>query len=187
MIFELNNAVLDVSRHPLSLMATEGQLTCLTGSEPALLTRWLMAMMGFESVAGGFICIDGEPLSADTAPAFRQLMAYAPARLERVGELEPQEPPSPETVFHLRRNRNQPITDAVLAAEIRRIGDHDNNPQVQLLAVAALLGTPIVVADQPTPVAATYLRSLADSGRLLLVATHDEAILNEADQIISVC
>jgi ABC-type siderophore export system fused ATPase/permease subunit len=187
MIYELNNAVLDASQQPLSLMATEGQLTCLTGGEPALLTRWLMAMMGFEPIADGFICIDGEPLSADNATAFRQLMAYAPARLEAVGELQPQEAPDPETIFHLRRNRNQPITDAVLAAELRRIGNQDSDSRVQLLAVAALLGTPIIVADQPPATTAAYLRLLADSGRLLLVATNDEAILAEAHQTISIC
>lgn len=182
MQLELNNATLYDGQTALSMTAATGRLTCFTGGTPLGRRRWLHALMGFEPLTGGYVCLDGEPLTPQSAPQFRRLMAYAPVCLEPVGELYPVEPPTVEQVFHLRRNREQPISNAILAEEVRRVGG-SGDPRFQLIAVASLLGTPIVLVDDPPVASVSYLRALADGGRLVVVAS-DEAAVHDACHLI---
>ena len=211
MELELNNAKLsdlhrevfatdrDASQTALTMIAVSGRLTCFTGGTSVGRTRWLHALMGFEPLAEGFVCLDGEPLTPQSAPLFRRLMAYAPARLEPVGLLHPVEPPTVEQVFHLLRNREQPISNAILAEEVRRLqsgasisilpegevteGRGGSDPRFQLIAVASLLGTPIVLVDDPPVTAVPYLSGLASSGRMVIL-TSDEAAVHDASHLI---
>ena len=61
----------------LSLMATAGEMTCLTGGSAERRTRWLLAMLGFQSVTHGYISIDGEPLTPASSAVFPSLIASA--------------------------------------------------------------------------------------------------------------
>ena len=73
-MLELNDVLLKGEKSTLSLMAAEGQLTCIVGP-----VRWLHAMMGFEPVLAGYISIDGEPLTPQLAATMRRSMAFVPA------------------------------------------------------------------------------------------------------------
>lgn len=192
MELELNNAKLSDGQKALTMIAVTGRMTCFTGGTLVGRTRLLHALMGFETLSEGVICLDGEPLTPQSAPLFRRLMAYAPARLEPVGELHPVEPPTVEQVFHLQRNREQPISNAILAEEVRRVHscvtiqegqDVGNDSRFQLIAVASLLGTPIVLIDDPPVTAVPYLSGLAASDRMVIVAS-DEAAVHEASHLI---
>ena len=68
-MLELNEVLIEGESRTLSMMAHEGQITCLTGDTPERLTRWLCCMMGFERVQSGFVSIDGEPMPTPTSPA----------------------------------------------------------------------------------------------------------------------
>lgn len=174
-VMELNEVVLEGEAQTLSLMAREGQLTCLSGTDDARLTRLLEAMMGFEVPRSGYICIDGEPLTERTADLLRSMMAYAPRRLTDAGEIRRYEAPSVQDVFDLRANRDLPISNGLLAEETRRAGGS------RLLAVAVLRQKPLLLADQPPTDAFGYLRGLARSGCTVIVASCDDVYAEGAD------
>ena len=175
-MLELNDVLLKGETHTLSLMARERKITCVVGG-----SRWLYAMLGFEPVVAGFISIDGEPLTPKTAPALRRLMAFAPRRLDDVGELVRYEAPTADDVFALRANRQ--YHDEALEEETAQTGSA-NTQQARLLAVAVLLQRPILIVEEPEPAMLPYLRKQAVAGRIVIVSSTDSAIINAADNVV---
>ncbi|MBR1415987.1 MAG: hypothetical protein IJ570_09030 [Prevotella sp.] len=189
-MLELNDVLIRGEKNTLSLMAREGQLTCLTTvfaaaeSSVLSLTRWLHAMLGLEPVITGYISIDGEPVTAASAPLLRRQMAFAPAGLHSVGEVVVYEPPTVQDVFALKANRQLPITNGILSEEMKRTGT--TGIKAQLLAVAVLLNRPILLVDRPAVASLGYLRQLAEKGRTIIVSSADDAIVSAADQVVMV-
>ena len=66
----------------LSLMALDGQITCITGKPGTGKTATLQAMLGFLLLDEGLVSIDGELLTPQSASTFRKLMAYVPQKEE---------------------------------------------------------------------------------------------------------
>lgn len=184
MTFELNQVLIEGEKETFSLIAHDGQLTCITGGNARRRKSWLLAMMGFLPVRQGYISIDGEPLTEQAAPVFRQLIAYAPERLEATGLQGKYEAPSVQEVFHLRSNRNQSISNGILGQEMRRIAADTSHPSVRLLAVAGLLGKPILLADSPLACAAGYLRQTAAAGKVVVVTSTEPQILEASNSIV---
>ena len=183
-MLELNEVLLSGEEHTLSLMAKARQLTCLVGATRQRRSRWLMAMLGLEPVQMGFISVDGEPLTPTTVGLLRPLMGYVPDRLQTEGEVVSYEPPTVQDVFRLRANRHLPISNGILAEEMRRTGaDAD---EARRLAVAVLLGRPILLVDHPSAAVLPYLKDQARSGRTVIVATDESAIINAADLVVEI-
>lgn len=164
----------------LSMMAREGQLTCIVGG-----SRWLQAIMGFEDVLAGFISIDGEPLLPETAVALRRLMAFVPDRLQSVGTINTYEAPTAHDVFALMANRKQNKAsdiDTALKSEMERTGT--NGQKARLLATSGLLKRNILLVDNPDAASLAYLKSQASAGRIVIVASTDSNVVNAADNIV---
>lgn len=181
-MLELNDILLEGDARTLSLMATTGQVTCLTGSTSQHRHRLLMAMMGIEPVVSGFVSIDGEPMTARTARELRHLMAYAPERLVTEGEVRKYAPPTVQELFMLRANRSLPISNGILTQEMRNTGCEGDTGQ--WLAVAVLLNKPILLVDMPPAASAAYLRRQADGGRTVIVSTDKRDLLDIADKVV---
>jgi len=182
-MLELNEVVLKGERQTLSLMAYKGRLTCLTGGTAERRRRWLYAMMGFEPAQVGVVCVDGEPLTDATAAEIRALMGFVPHELKDEGEVRHYEAPSVQDVFRLRANRHLPISNGILAEEMRRTGVTDD--QARWLAVAVLLDRQILLVDSPVAGTADYLLRQARSGRTVIAATDDESLLRHADEVVT--
>ena len=183
-MLELNEVLLSGEERTLSLMARAGQMTCLVGATRQRRSRWLMAMLGLEPVRMGFISVDGEPLTPATVGLLRPLMGYVPDRLQAEGEVVSYEPPTVQDVFRLRANRHLPISNGILAEEMRRTGaDAD---EARRLAVAVLLGRPILLVDHPSAAVLPYLKDQARSGRTVIVATDEAAVINAADLVVEI-
>lgn len=176
-MLELNDVLLKGESHTLSLMARERQITCLVGG-----LRWLYAMMGFEPVAAGFISIDGEPLTPKTASALRRQMAFAPCRLDNVGEFVCYEAPTADDVFALRANRL--LSNETLEEEAAQTGGQGQ--QAILLAVAILRQKPILLVEEPDAAMLPYLRKQAMSGRIVIVSSTNDAVINAADNVVEI-
>ena len=185
MMLELNNVLLEGEPQVLSLMAEDGQVTCLTGGTEARRTRWLHAILGFEPVKSGYICIDGEPLEDNSVESFRQLMAFAPSRLVATGEVRTYEAPSVQDVFNLQANREQPISNGILSEEIRKIqAETPADGRAKLLAVAVLLNKHILLADNPLPASAAYLQNYARQGHVVVITSNASELINISDVLI---
>lgn len=183
---ELNEVLMEGEQQTLSLMAKAGEMTCLTGGSVERRTRWLLAMQGFENVTHGYISIDGEPLTPDSSAVFRRLIAYAPSRLCKLGEVVSYEPPSVQDVFSLKANRELPISNGILGEEMRRVGADSSDPRVQLLAVAVLLDKPILLVDNPPAQAGGYLKNLAATGKLVLLTSVEQELLALSDNVVEI-
>jgi ABC-type branched-subunit amino acid transport system ATPase component len=186
MMLELNEVLVEGEPQTLSLMAKAGEMTCLTGGSAERRTRWLLAMLGFQSVTHGYISIDGEPLTPASSAVFRSLIAYAPSRLCKLGEVVSYEPPSVQDVFSLKTNRELPISNGILGEEMRRVGADISDPRVQLLAVAVLLNKPILLVDNPPVLAGGYLKNLSATGKLVLITSVERELLALSDNILEI-
>ncbi len=149
-MLELKDVMLFISEEHvlshLSVVAQEGEVTCLTGAAAPVVLR---AMMGFVLPREGCISIDGEPLTPESAETLRQLMAYVPPRLEPIGTLPVYEPPVSGNLLVLAEQRDSPIL---------------------------LVNSPLATAE--------WLRRMADTGKVVIVASQDARIIESADQVL---
>jgi len=182
MVLELNETLIEGAERTVSMLAEEGQMVCLTGGSAQSRTGLLLAMMGLRAVKSGYVCIDGEPLSAEMADEFRALMAYAPDRLVAEGEVKRYDPPTVQEVFELKANRELPISNGLLAEEMKRTGTVGD--KARLLAVAVLRQKPILLVDNPAAACADYLQRLAQQGGKLVIATSTEQAIVAASDIV---
>ena len=182
MVLELNETLIEGAERTVSMLAEEGQMTCLTGGSAQSRTGLLLAMMGLRAVKSGYVCLDGEPLTEKSVEEFRELMAYAPDQLVPEGEVRMYEPPTVQEVFGLKANRDLPISNGILAEEMKRTGAPAE--KARLLAVAALRHKPILLVDNPAPESAAYLRQLAGQGVLVVVTSMEAAIVQMSNQIV---
>ena len=174
-MLELNDVLIRGEQSTLSLMAHEGQVTCLAGG-----SHWLQAMLGFEPVLAGFISVDGEPLTFKTIRKLRRMMAFVPDRLDDVGEVIVYDAPAVADVFALKANRQ---TDASsLQQEMAQTGA--TGQKASLLAVAALLNRAILLVDNPLPSSLPYLHRLAEKGCTVIVASSDRTVMSMADHLV---
>ncbi len=81
MMLELHNVKIGELIPACSLTVDDGQLVCLAGQQGSGKTTLLRAILGFIPIDDGFISIDGELLTPQSAPYFRKQMAYVPQRL----------------------------------------------------------------------------------------------------------
>ena len=182
-MLELNDVLLKGEPQTVSMMAFDGQLTCISGGTGSQRTDWLYGILGFVPVRGGYISIDGEPLTPANAGAFRQLMAYVPKRLHTEGQIRRFEPPTVQDILDLKENRHLTITTGQLNREMKMIGCVDNE-QTQWLALAVLRDRPILLVDSPLPQYLDYLRMQAQQGRVVIVTSDDETYRRESDVVI---
>jgi ABC-type cobalamin/Fe3+-siderophores transport system ATPase subunit len=82
MMLELHNVTIGQQMRGLSATVSEGKVLSIMGSRGSGKTTLLRALLGFLSVGGGHISIDGELLTPLSAPWFRKQMAYVPQHLE---------------------------------------------------------------------------------------------------------
>ena len=171
-MLELKDATLTLGGRPLfkslSLMAQDGQLTCITGPAGAGKTALVLVMLGFLTLDEGLVSIDGELLTPLSAPTFRRLMAYVPQK-RLVDIRQPEVDTSGlEAVWSPHNNRRYQLTP---------IDEH--------LDVAPMASKPIIIADDPDPSQFPMLKSLAVAGHTVVVTSQNIEFLNLSDKLIT--
>lgn len=183
---------------PVSLEVGAGEIVALTGPSGAGKTTLLNAVMGFLAPTGGVVTKRGEPIGR--LPHWRDQLAY-------VG----QEPGLVSgTVSDNVRLGFPHATDAAVADALRRAGAPDLPPaqpvgddaegvsagERRRIAVARALlrvtlgRAKLLVLDEPTAgldadTEAGLLHSLRQLGVAALVVTHRQAVLAEADRVVT--
>jgi ABC-type sugar transport system ATPase subunit len=184
-MLEMNEVLLKGGKHACSMMAEEGQVTCLTTPGADLSStplRWLYAVLGFEPVTSGFISLDGEPLTVRSAAAMRRFMSFVPFVLDDVGEITIYHAPTAHDVYALKANRRKRVRS--LQDEMKLTGAAGQ--QARLMATAVLLERPVLLVDRPQPSAMPYLHRLAEAGRTVIVASNDTTVKSSADNIVEI-
>ena len=174
----------------LSLIAKDGELTCVTGPEGSGKTTLLRTLMGFLPVNEGFVSVDGELLTIHSAHAFRKMMVYLPQQMQllahQLREPEPLEPEAEEYV----------VWNGVLPLVIKQVTPEPlNAEEIMMLAEKTLSeanGKYIVIADEPTSLLSPeltmrmiqLLRQQAEMGKTVLVASRKPQVVDYADKVI---
>lgn len=195
-MLEVKDATISMAGKPLvkglSLIARDGQVTCITGSEGAGKTTFLRTLMGFLPVESGFVSVDGELLTMASAPAFRNLMTYLPQKIQMLAhQLKAPEMPVCEADDYAVWNQAQ-LTSAVKEQQPEPLAPE----AIYQLAEKTILEAsdkPIVIADEPaahlTPELTVQMLDLlaqqARAGKTVLIATRKPQLLAQADLVLN--
>lgn len=176
----------------VSFILRRGALTGLVGPSGSGKTTLINLIAGWERPDAG--AVHRDPAIGDDWHG----LAVVPQNIGLLSELTIEENIS----LPIRLGNASPVDPHTLMAEIGvgglegRMPDETSLGEQQRAAVArALVADPVVlVADEPTShqdegnalVVAGMLRRAAASGTAVLIATHDERILAEADEVIRI-
>ena len=174
----------------LSLMARDGELTCITGPEGCGKTTLLRTLMGFLPVSEGFVSVDGELLTIHSAHAFRRMMVYLPQEVSLLAhqlyEPEPEEPEPEEFA----------VWNSLLPFAVEEHQPAPLNAEDIFFLVEKTLNEaadrPIGIADEPaayltpelTMPMVELLRRQAEAGKTVLIASKKPQVVDYADQVI---
>ena len=193
-MLEVKDATISVSGNilikNLSLIAHDGEITCITGSEGSGKSAFLRTLMGFIPVSEGFVSVDGELLTVNSAPAFRRFMCYLPQNINllryqlyplEAKSIKPDEYgvwnevlPSPEEI---------PETKPLSPEEIFNLASK---------TIAEASDRPILIADEPashlSPELAIQmlqmLQQQASQGKCVLIASRNPQLVAYANRVI---
>lgn len=174
----------------LSFMAKDGQLTCITGAEGVGKTTLLRTLIGFLPVAQGFVSVDGELLTVDSAQAFRSLMIYLPQEMRLLAH-QLNQPSWPESEADEYAVWNQLLPRACQQEQPAPLA-----PEQIFRLVEKTLSEGrdrrIIIADEPAAFLPTdltlrmleLLRREAAEGKTVLIASRKPQMIEYANQVI---
>ena len=193
-MLEYKDATIKVGERVLvehfSVIAKDGQVTCITGPEGSGKTTLLRTLMGFLPVSEGFVSVDGELLTVQSAHAFRRIMAYLPQQMQLLAHaLKEPEPLEPEADEYAVWNSVLP------SAHKESVPESLNADEIMMLAEQTLNDAkekPIVIADEPTAFLTPeltmrmiqLLRHQAEMGKTVLIASRKPQVIDYADQVV---
>ena len=151
----------------LSMIALDGQMTCVTGPRGSGKTLLLRALMGFVPLDEGYVSMDGELVTELSAATFRKKMAYLP---------QPTAQPTAEDTDQ----GNVQDLETLWGSE--PLGAWERKPVE--MPVVTIKDKQIILVDEPQGNILAQLRTMANEGRTVVVASNDEAFLNMSDKTI---
>ena len=185
-MLEVKDATISVSGRVLvqnlSLIAPDGEITCITGPEGSGKTAFLHTLMGFLPVSEGFVSVDGELLTIHSAPAFRRFMCYLPQNIDMLRhQLYPIEPQQAEPDEYgvwntiLPSAEEMPATEPLSPEEVFSLAK-------QIIEESA--DKPIMIADEPTTQIFQLLQQQAANGKCVLIASPNPQLATYSNRVI---
>lgn len=185
----------------LSLRASAGQRVCIAGPSGSGKSSLFRAMMGFVRPSAGTISIGGTALNERTVWSLRKQIAYVPQEPE-LGAMTVSE--RIRQPLMLKANAHLAPQEAELKALWQRFGLDvglmekagtelsGGEKQRVAVIVALLLKRPVLLLDEPVSAMDKASRRtlrqllLEQSDKTILFISHDESLLDIADQVIDI-
>lgn len=205
-MIEIKNGSLTIADrqvfHSLSFGIESGNVVGVAASQSVDATMLAECFLGLRGLSEGFVSIDGEPILPRTARLFRPQMAYIPQcvrmPMDTVSELF-------DTLTDLRVNDDLERPKKKLLAEWRKMGisSEHNNDRIKdvddhmlllmMLAVANISTRPIIIIDFPsfamddqqTSYIASYISTMAQNGRAILIVNANEKIWATCNKVVN--
>lgn len=193
-----NNVVL-FSRFNLQL--NRGEIASISGPSGCGKTSLLNAILGFTPLKEGSIILNGILLEKGSIDLIRKQIAWIPQELalplEWVKEMI-------QLPFGLKANRNTPFSESRLFACFEDLGLEKElyhkrvnevsggQRQRMMIAVASMIGKPLIIVDEPTssldPCSTgkvlSFFRRQTEKGSAVLAVSHDKVFAEGCDQHI---
>lgn len=186
----------------LSFSVSNGEILCVTGASGCGKTSLLKAIMGFIPIDGGFISIDGELVTAESAGAFRKMMAYLPQDLsfpcQKVEEMV-------TLPFSIRANAGVTFSKNKMMAEWDKLDLQEslfdkNVTEISggqrlrmMIATTRMLNKNIMILDEPTSaldeqstmIVADYIAEAASNGAMVIAVSHNAMFAARCNKTIA--
>lgn len=187
--------------HDLSFCTADGGLTAITGPHGCGKTSLIRAFLGFQPLTSGYVSVDCEAILPLTAALFRANMLYVPQDLHLcVGSFSELF----ESLTDLRVNTDLTYARKKLFYEWKRLALDvalydkpleevgESALRRMMISVAGVVDRNNILLDEPfaglnseaQSVVMAYLRSLASSGHIVLLATGDAGLAGMCDRKI---
>lgn len=184
-----------------NLLLNKGEIVSISGPSGCGKTSLLNAILGFVPLKEGRIILNGILLNKESVDKVRKQIAWIPQELalplEWVRDMV-------QLPFGLKANRNAPFSESRLFACFEDLGlerelydkrvDEISGGQRQrmMIAVASMIGKPLIVVDESTSAldsgssekVISFFRKQAEKGSAVLTVSHDKRFADGCDRHI---
>ncbi|WP_373758910.1 ATP-binding cassette domain-containing protein [Bacteroides heparinolyticus] len=184
-----------------NLLLNKGEIVSISGPSGCGKTSLLNAILGFVPLKEGRIILNGILLNKENVDKVRKQIAWIPQELalplEWVRDMV-------QLPFGLKANRSTPFSESRLFACFEDLGlerelyDKRVNEisggqrQRMMIAVASMIGKPLIIVDEPTSAldsgssekVISFFRKQAEKGSAVLTVSHDKRFADGCDRHI---
>lgn len=184
-----------------NLLLNKGEIVSISGPSGCGKTSLLNAILGFVPLKEGRIILNGILLNKESVDKVRKQIAWIPQELalplEWVRDMV-------QLPFGLKANRSTPFSESRLFACFEDLGlerelyDKRVNEisggqrQRMMIAVASMIGKPLIIVDEPTSAldsgssekVISFFRKQAEKGSAVLTVSHDKRFADGCDRHI---
>lgn len=184
-----------------NLLLNKGEIVSISGPSGCGKTSLLNAILGFVPLKEGRITLNGILLNKESVDKVRKQIAWIPQELalplEWVRDMV-------QLPFGLKANRSTPFSESRLFACFEDLGlerelyDKRVNEisggqrQRMMIAVASMIGKPLIIVDEPTSAldsgssekVISFFRKQAEKGSAVLTVSHDKRFADGCDRHI---
>jgi ABC-type lipoprotein export system ATPase subunit len=184
----------------VSLVLNPGELTVAAGPSGSGKTTLLSIIAGFETADAGTVRFDSPlPVGSDPLAMTWRDLAFVPQALALLDELTVGENVEMPALLDPSAERGEPAGELLDRFEIGHLADRypsmtsGGEQQRTAVARALRLHPPLLLGDEPTghqdrgriDLVLGILRGHAYAGNVVLISSHDEAVISAADRVVT--
>lgn len=184
----------------VTLVLNPGELTVAAGPSGSGKTTLLSIIAGFETADAGAVRFDSPlPVGADPLAMTWRDLAFVPQALALLDELTVRENVEMPALLDPSAERGEPAEELLARFEIGHLADRypsmtsGGEQQRTAVARALRLHPPLLLGDEPTghqdrgriDLVLGILRGHAYAGNVVLISSHDEAVISMADRVVT--